>query len=447
MYKNTTHYKSTSIHKKQGTTINLTSRPANLAQHQKHQPLNPTAIPQYKPKPLPCSSTHTTPAFSSHLHHLATNTPKLQRCNTVPTGPSSLPQQETHSKNTSQTKHCSSHLIHNTVRPRNHTAQQPTPMTDPMHVPCIKFHLLIPCTNPFLQPTLNCTNQIQQEKLNIPLPKQTNHCHHWHAAFQLYTLIRQNCPPSNPASVTYHYITHYSLKIPRPLTKNILKLTSPLTRLTPKRQPTHSHLTPCLPSINNLPLILSRIPVQIQTLIPFIYTLTLSSQKHTPTSTPKVCNSHHALSLVPKLFPFCKPPTPSHTFLPLTESSCTHDHTRLPRTATMGKSKEATQSEKSSESRRPIYSLKSQPGSNSKKKRIAIRMESLALHIFAQPLDDSEGPIAIRDFPEGCNPLPARHNTGSSSMDTAAPHKPRRKLQLEAHCSLPLEKTSPWRTL
>lgn len=49
------------------------------------------------------------------------------------------------------------------------------------------------------------------------------------------------------------------------------------------------------------------------------------------------------------------------------------------------------------------HSLKSS-GAGGKKKKITIRMESLALRTISQPIQDDDNPIAIRDFPEGCIP-------------------------------------------
>lgn len=69
---------------------------------------------------------------------------------------------------------------------------------------------------------------------------------------------------------------------------------------------------------------------------------------------------------------------------------------------------------KSTDTRRTSQSLKSS-GTGSKKKKITIRMESLALRTLTCPAADDD-PIAVRDYPDGCNPLP---NTSTSRKDSA----------------------------
>lgn len=104
----------------------------------------------------------------------------------------------------------------------------------------------------------------------------------------------------------------------------------------------------------------------------------------------------------------------------LSDLPSTHEYSKPPPADTMAKSTDATLS---SESKRSVHSLKSHSRTNSKKKRLTIRMESLALHTFAQPQNDSEDPIATRDFPEECNPTPTLRNSNNSPMDLTAPNK------------------------
>lgn len=63
-------------------------------------------------------------------------------------------------------------------------------------------------------------------------------------------------------------------------------------------------------------------------------------------------------------------------------------------------------SDKTTNSQRTAKSLKSSGTGKKKKKKITIRMESLALHNLSQLADADGGPIVVRDYPEGCSRLP-----------------------------------------